>query len=125
MAEDNVVRRPVTSSTDVAQRMGELVQRADASKSVVEEAATSLVSEVDKMTKQIGVFQDYIEEIRDLGGSVGIDGNGTGAAMVLETPELTKAVEEQTDAARETRETFASLQEKIDKEQAERTKKVD
>lgn len=45
--------------------------------------------------------------------------------MVLETPELTKAVEEQTDAARETRETFASLQEKIDKEQAERTKKVD
>lgn len=125
MADDNVIRRPVTSSSDVAQRMGELVQRADASKSVVEEAAMSLVSEVDKMAKQIGVFQDYLEEIRELGGNVGVDGNGTGAAMVLETPELTDAVKEQTEAARETRETFASLQDKIEKEQQERTKKVD
>lgn len=125
MADDNVIRRPVTSSSDVAQRMGELVQRADASKSVVEEAAMSLVSEVDKMAKQIGVFQDYLEEIRELGGNVGMDGNGTGAAMVLETPELTEAVKEQTEAARETRETFASLQDKIEKEQQERTKKVD
>jgi hypothetical protein len=125
MADDNVIRRPVTSSSDVAQRMGELVQRADASKSVVEEAAMSLVSEVDKMAKQIGVFQDYLEEIRELGGNVGVDGNGTGAAMVLENPELTDAVKEQTEAARETRETFASLQDKIEKEQQERTKKVD
>lgn len=105
--------------------MGELVQRADASKSVVEEAAMSLVSEVDRMTKQIGVFQDYIDEIRETGGSVGFDANGTGAAMVLETPALTEAVERQTESSRETRETFLSLQDKIDKEQSERTKKVD
>lgn len=125
MADDNVIRRPVTSSSDVAQRMGELVQRADASKSVVEEAATSLVSEVDKMTKQIGVFQDYLEEIRELGGNVALDGNGTGASMVLNTPDLVDAVKEQTEQARETRETFATLQEKVAAEESKRIQRID
>ena len=123
--DDNTVRKQVTSSSDVAQRMGELVQRADASKDVVSEAANSLVEEVSKMTKQIGVFRDYIDEIKDNGGQVSIDSNGTGATITVDSPELSESIKEQTEESKKVSESFSELQKKIIEEQEQRNQKVE
>ena len=123
--DDNTVRKQVTSSSDVAQRMGELVQRADASKDVVSEAANSLVEEVSKMTKQIGVFRDYIDEIKDNGGQVSTDSNGTGATITVDSPELSESIKEQTEESKKVSESFSELQKKIIEEQEQRNQKVE
>lgn len=124
MPDINTVRKEVTSSSDVAQRMGELVQRADASKDVVSEAANSLVTEVDRMTRQIGVFRDYIDEIKANGGNVDVDSNGTGATFTV-SPELEETLKQQTEEQKKTSESFSALQQKIIEEQESRTRKID
>lgn len=128
MAND-VVSQPVRSSSDVAVRMGELIDRSQMNQEALTTATTTLLNALNGMGRNLEVFQNLVEEIKENGGDFATGANGTTSAAIVAIEKQTESTEKTNEALKESasrnQDSINSLKERIERENQDKNEKIE